>query len=401
MNKEEKNCVFAGLSQAKYKARQYIGKCAVGLTDFRLTPKAEVSPYALCFALFGMHLLHDTSIQEHRTEYIRALYKNIREERRRHNIIPKSKPYRQLLTFTLSALSLLDALEQDPLEDLIVEQIEDNIEDKIVGMLTDGGVLNGFPQTGNQAMFMAIFLLHARDWLGIKIGTALEKWLELHLIHINRFGFWGSDRWGMTHLQFQNGYHQYEILEYLQYKTGKEIQAANSVAALTDKLGHFAPYPGGGGCYDYDAVVCMTPAGKIADDRCRKLLMLTATTILQEQCNNGGFSESLYIRPYSVRNYLYWISHVFKGGQSLALLAERSRRAIVLQRPKHNRLNTHWSQYSRRWNEANLWDSWFRMLTLARIQVAFEPDRATDWGFINYPGIGFHPCLRQSNSVTK
>jgi len=42
-----------------------------------------------------------------------------------------------------------------------------------------------------------------------------------------------------------------------------------------------------------------------------------------------------------------------------------------------------------RWKEVNSWDSRFRMLSIARIQVAFEPGRASEWGgFINYPGIG-------------
>ena len=73
---------------------------------------------------------------------------------------------------------------------------------------------------------------------------------------------------------------------------------------------------------------------------------------------------------------------------------ERLRQSVTLLRPKHNRIHTHWSQYSRRWNESDLWDSWFRMLTIARIDVALDPKKIVEWGFIDYPGIGFHPLLR-------
>jgi hypothetical protein len=76
---------------------------------------------------------------------------------------------------------------------------------------------------------------------------------------------------------------------------------------------------------------------------------------------------------------------------------ERSRYGLTLLRPKHDRIQTHWSTYSREWGESDLWDSWFRMLTLARIEVALDSTRAGDWGFIDYPGIGHH-SLRASVS---
>ena len=37
--------------------------------------------------------------------------------------------------------------------------------------------------------------------------------------------------------------------------------------------------------------------------------------------------------------------------------------------PKYNSITTHWNNYNRKWDESNLWDSWFRMQTLARIEI--------------------------------
>ena len=70
---------------------------------------------------------------------------------------------------------------------------------------------------------------------------------------------------------------------------------------------------------------------------------------------------------------------------------ESLRQIFTLQRGKHNRIHTHWSQYSRGWGESDLWDSWFRMLALARIQCFLSHHSEIEqWGFINYPGIGFY-----------
>lgn len=158
------------------------------------------------------------------------------------------------MAFTLSSLALLDGLADDPLADLVTEQIPADLERELHTL----GCLKGKAQSGNQAMFLAIFLLHARDYLGIDTSAQIDQWVDLHLVAMNRFGFWGPSN-GMTHLQFQNGYHQYEIFEYLGVKTSREEEAVAAVRALADPKGHFAPYPGGGGCYDYDAVSILTP----------------------------------------------------------------------------------------------------------------------------------------------
>jgi hypothetical protein len=181
-------------------------------------------------------------------------------------------------------------------------------------------------------------------------------------------------------------------MDYFETKNIPWDKAADNVAALADEEGHFAPYPGGGGCYDYDAVYILTSAGAGAIDRHKDLLMRTAQTILSEQNADGGFCESHRLRPRSVSNIVRAARHVMSA-QGVARV-ERLRQSITLFRPKHDRIHTHWSRYSRRWNESDLWDSWFRMLTVARIDVALDPEKISDWGFIDYPGIGFHTLLR-------
>lgn len=370
---------------AQYK--KFIDQCYDEGKGFRFTLHSELSPYALCFGIFGFHLLNDDDvIANNRNLWDRLLRKNIYNYRFRcgdRGLLHYNKAYMQLLTFTLSALSVLGTLAEDPLEDLIIELFPIDIK----ASLDNIGALDGVPRSGNLAMFLGIILLHARDWLNLDTQSEIDYWLKLHLENINQYGFWGKTN-SMSHLQFQNGYHQYELFDYLGAKGISWGKASDSVAVLADHEGHFAPYPGGGGCYDYDAVFLLTAGGEDSIYQHNKLLKLTANSILSEQNDDGGFCESKYIRPRSIVNIKRILRHIYSI-QGKARI-ERLRMGLTLLRPKHDQIHTHWSEYSRAWSESNMWDSWFRMLTLARIEVALEPSAIDRWGFINYPGIGYH-----------
>lgn len=339
-----------------------------------------------------MHLLQDReTLSREADRWSRAIRADLDQVRQLRVAagadLATDKTYLQLLTFSLSALAVLDRLGADPLADHVMPLRVTDID----SALARSGALDGAPGSGNQAMFLAILLVHARDRLGVDDGGRIERWQSLFLERANRFGFWGRAN-SISHLQFQNGYHIYEILEYLGTDVPRWGEAAGHVASLADADGHFAPYPGGSGCYDYDAVFLITGAGEAAVQRHRELLVRTATSILREQNADGGFCESRCIRPRSARSVARIWRHV-KRGRGVARV-ERARYGLALLRPHHDRMHTQWSSYSREWDESDLWDSWFRMLTLARIEVALDPTRASEWGFIDYPGIGYHPSLR-------
>lgn len=380
---------WSQLPKAKERYRKFIDQCQMGGDAFALTPRADASGYALCFAIFGLHLLRDTeALRAGKAVWSNALERNLCQARGAEPTAPRNKAYRQLLAFTLSALSILDAIDEVDVSRFIEEQLPVDP----MSELSANQALQGKPQSGNQAMFLAIFLLHARLYMNRDTQAHLDAWVSMHCQARNRNGFWGATA-GMTHLQFQNGYHQYEIFEFLDLLLPEST--ATGVSSLADAEGHFAPYPGGGGCYDYDAVFMLTPHGRVADRKSADILRRTAQTILSEQTSEGGWGESIRVRPRSLSNFYRFSRHVFSAISNPALLMERARAAVTLQRPRYDRIHTHWSKYSRRWDEADLWDSWFRMLAIARIQVALEPATADDWGFINYPGIGYHPAARR------
>jgi len=362
--------------------------------NFNFTLNSEATEFSRCFAIFGLHLIGETSKLSLRSNKLSSdirkdldLYKAKRQKL--EFSLRQDKPYLQLLAFSLSALSILGKLKEDPLEDHIVGLISNNIEDSIEKIES----LAGRPQSGNQSMFIMIILYHAHAYLDLDTLPLIQKWQKIHLDAINKFGFWGSFD-SMSHLQFQNGYHQYEIFDYFQTKNVPWDSASSFVANLADDDGHFAPYPGGGGCYDYDAIYLLTCSSSQSINKHTKLLLKTAKSILSEQNSDGGFCESKKIRPRNLENIIKAIKHV-NSSTGLARI-ERLRQLITLLRIKHNSINTHWSVYSRGWGESDLWDSWFRMLTIARIDIALNPTNHLNWGFINYPGIGYHSINRQN-----
>lgn len=139
----------------------------------------------------------------------------------------------------------------------------------------------------------------------------------------------------------------------------------------------------------------LTPGGRIPDLSTEDILRLTIETLLSEQTTDGDWGESRLVRSRGLKQLWRFTSHVARSFPNLDLFYERLRYALALQSSKNDRIHTHWSRYSRFWDEANLWDSWFRMLGIARIQVAIDPALAGEWGFINFPGIGYHPSLRK------
>lgn len=377
-----------GTSIARFDA--FVDGCRVADADFRLFDGAEATAYARCFGVFALGLTRRRAVLwKSREALIEGLVHDVLTMRGEGSAPPEAKGYRQLLTLTLSALAILEDAGDKRLAPLVAEQVPTDVS----GELERLGCLTGKAQSGNQAMFLAIFLLYAEQHLGTDSKSKLALWTRLHEERMNRFGFWGSIA-GPTHLHFQNGYHQYEMFEYLGTRNPQQAAALAAVRAVADWEGHYAPYPGGGGCFDYDAVFVLTPDGRVPDAVTGALLKRTQATIKAEQQANGGFCESLRVRPRLAN--LPRFAGRLATAENGALFKERLRASITLQRPKNDRVITHWSRTHRGWGQANLWDSYFRMLLLARIECAFEPNAAAGWGFIDFPGIGWHPSLRRS-----
>jgi hypothetical protein len=379
------------IKNSRKKWINYILSNKLDTCSFTFTRNSEISAYARCFAIFCNNLNRSlTSYDNNNDNIASAILNDLNEVRERRTndgrCMDTDKPYLQLLTFSLSSLSILKKIDKDVLFDHINMVLCNDVEEYLKRIRA----FEGSAGSGNLAMFMAILLIHARNYFNIDTQKRIDRWCELHINCMNQNGFWGPSK-SMTYLQFQNGYHQYEILNYLKIENPKANVAAEGVSSFVDREGHFAPYPGGGACYDYDAVYMITSMKSKKIHPYSGILQRTAQKIISEQNKDGGFSESLQVRPRSCKNLRKTFNHIFQSKNSG--MRERIRYGLTLLRPKHDRIHTHWSNYSRKWDESNLWDSWFRMLTIARIDIALNPKRISEWGFINYPGIGHHHLL--------
>jgi len=376
-----------------YLSRQQINDC-----EFCFCSNQKPSYFSGIFGLFNLNLVNNLNYSFDQKEFISKKIKSnldaYKLKLEKENIsLPSYKPYLQLLTFSLTALKIVDKIHTINLDQHIFPLIPKSIGN----CLSKHNVHLGYPKSGNYAMFMAIILIHATKYLNNDHSSKIQEWVDYHLKHMNCFGFWGNHS-SISHLQFQNGYHQYEIFDYLGVENPKSEIAANAVASLADSQGRFAPYPGGGGCYDYDAVAIITSSGENVVSRHRNLLRGTYSSIIDDQNEDGGFCESKYIRPRSFSNFLLALKHAFNTQGTPR--KERFRQAITLQRPKYNRIigASHWTAdgYNRRWDESNLWDSYFRMSAIARIDTALNFEKTGEWNFVDYPGIGFHETSRKT-----
>ena len=66
---------------------------------------------------------------------------------------------------------------------------------------------------------------------------------------------------------------------------------------------------------------------------------------------------------------------------------------IGYSKSKYNRLETHWTRYSRNWDESNLWDTWLKIQIIYKLLYISKHSNYKDLKFINFPGMGFFKNL--------
>ena len=113
-------------------------------------------------------------------------------------------------------------------------------------------------------------------------------------------------------------------------------------------------------------------------------------TLINYANSDFGYCESKFIRPRTFKNICSIIRHILYSRNDAKFFCLR--RNINLLLNKNNKINTHWTSYQRNWNESNLWDSWFRYLTIIKIEKSLDllsKEEEKIYQFIEYPGIGY------------
>ena len=380
------NQLSQDISVAKSKAINFVRSSFDGNVDFFFTPNSDASSFSRCFGIFCFNFfLIGHEYNNSKKKIVEAIindldnYRSLRLKKCENILLDKH--YLQLLSFSLSALYLTS---QNELKSLDIHYFTGPI-DELKRAINYASSRPDVSTYGNINMAHAVILIWMTESGILQDSSMLDEWVITHIANMNKFGFWGNID-NPTYLQFQNGYHQYEIFDYLSLIIKKEVEAASMVAEMADPFGSFAPHPGGGGCYDYDAIHIITrlPSSKILPYR--DLLFKAANSIIKNQNVDGGFCETHCLRPRNFKNLKKNLKHI------ISPMPDRKGRLVHflrMLRSVNNQYNTHFTQYQRQWGESNLWDTWFRLKSLDRIQVKLDPNNKTACGHINFPGIGF------------
>ena len=359
----------------------YITKHIDNNNNVSLTKLSSSSPFALCFAIHTLFLVKNIKIlKEKENEWINLLENNLITASK-YGIYSKS--FQQLLTLTISSFIILN----NPKNEVVINFSKKLIPKNMNTYLNQIGVHKGLPGSGNMSMFVAIFCIYNQKYYNIDCQNEINSWLLFHKNNLNSYGLWGNVK-NFQYSLFQNGYHQYEIFNYLNYSDIPILQIKNNVLKLQDNYGHFSSIPGGTGCHDYDAIFFLTYKCEehIQNNIIRDALIKTKKRIIQIQHRDGGYSESLFVRPLNLKNLKRQIEHVKL--KNINGRKERISRFIANLRPKNSKLKNHWSNYKRNWNETNIFNTWFKVLTVAKIEKYLDRNN-NKWGFLNFPGIGF------------
>jgi len=300
----------------------------------------------------------------------------------------------QLTAFCLSALRILDSECKYPLGYM---ENWDSIY-KLDKYFDIYGCFRGVPTSGNMAMFLGIFLTYLYEQSHQpKYIELLEYWFDQHYLYQNKLsGFWNKNTSLNPYHNFQNGFHQMSIFKYW----GKPVTNSNKIIdyilKIQDNNGNFSPYPGGSGCYNYDAADILIFLSKQTSYRkfeiiiaLKKLLQI----IIESQNEDGGFCETqeLPTNFFSSFNKNHF-SFILKPFNPLLSFIKLKTIYSILR--DHNCYLNHFSVIPVSYNSSDLWNTWFKCLTIGEIRDYLSANDnillSTSFKFHKFIGLGFH-----------
>lgn len=358
-------------------------KFRVSEIEYSLTLQNNISPFSTIFSVFIKDLFnYNFEFQKNQlVDYIQSfqdietgLFVN-RQLNEKPNFYSKS--CLQLTSFSLSALSILGSKPKYKINHNI------NTKEKIFSYLDKVGVKKGSIGSGNFAMFLGIFL--TVDKLLDSSNKNLYHWFDYHDENRNpNNGFWTKGLKGKSQWAYQNAVHQIAIYKFSNQPIANYKSSVDMVINHCDKNSTFALLPGGGACWDYDAIHILNYLGYKNHYRINDIKYIfnnTFNSILKIK-DETGFCENSYVQKISIKNN---INQFYQGRNILSSLF-RVREFII---SKNNNF-THqpgWSNKPIKLSECDLWSMWFRLLTIAEIEKTL--DKKTKWKFHNFPGLGY------------
>lgn len=370
----------------------YLESVKVNTREYRFTKDGEANIYSSVIALYILDIFDEIKnlSESERKDWVAYIQKfqNSKtgcfepdtklDARKERNVL-------QLTTFCYSALGILGA---EPLYDLPYKEELLNA-DFVDHFLHQEKCLKGARGSGNMAMFLGIFITaHYEKSNNPDYLNALEKWFDLHDAHANVNGFWGENLEALYFNGVQNGFHQYVIYYYWNRAIKKNAEIEKVVMDIQDTTGHFAPFIGGAACEDYDAVhlilILYRDARGNLPKQIRKALKKTYNALLKDLNEDGGFCQTkMKPNKFNIRGVLFLLRNA-----NFSIFKIKLRKTLGFILRGRDKIVVNWFRTPRNIDESNLWDTWFKVLTLAEIEAFLNIEN--EFNFQEKIGLGHY-----------
>lgn len=376
----------------------YVERLKRGPGRYAMTAALPGSPFSDCFAFFVRWLLADDLEPRERAAFVErlqaaqdpdtGLWRGAVRQPGLHALHDPAYTDGQLATFALAALIALGERPRHRIAAL----------DRWPDGTALRAHLDALPwranpwNSGNRAMQAGILLsADVLLWDDARSRDRLEAWFAWHAERARpATGFWGEGDWADGHTGLGGAAHQHVLYDFWNRTPPCADRAATRAVALQYHDGRFFPVPGGGACDELDAVTVLRAAGgaevapRTAVERMARGLIDVA---LAARNDDGGFCWA--------RRRWFDLPDALRAVAAPPEMAGRvwTARALVsahLLRHRERR-RTAWSEGEHGVGESSMFDTWFRLLTLAHAAqlvdderlagLAWRPLPAPNWGF--------------------
>jgi hypothetical protein len=362
----------------------------------RMTAERAPTLFTDCFAFFVRHLLADPLDAEERGRLVDRLLAAQDEETGwfrasswrpgLHSAHDAQYVDGQLTTFVLSAVRALGAAPRFPLRPLGGRPSPEAVASHLDRLAWRENPWN----SGNRAMQLGILLSAVRLFFDSREATeCLQAWFAWHETRARpATGFWGEGHWADGYIGFGGAAHQYVVYHFWNRRPPHLERAVERVLELQYPDGRFWPVRGGGSCYEMDAleVLLLGKQWLEPDPAVEKAARRVLPTVLASRNKDGGFCWAPPGRPQ--------IADLLRSSWSppearLKLWSLRAQlNALLIGTPERR---TAWTDAPHPATDSSVYDTWFRLLTLAATsRLAPEPWLGRiPWRSLPFPNWGF------------
>jgi hypothetical protein len=225
-----------------------------------------------------------------------------------------------------------------------------------------------FWRTSNKLMFLLYFLTYEQE----RLGTNNSKLTDLLFSFLDakqdaKTGFWGIQSGATLENGMFGAAHIYLYYDFYNREINYKERIINNVIRLQNTYGLFGSNFGGA-CEDYDAVEILSVLIKHCDykrDFVKTSVGKTYEMILKHQNRDGGF-------PYSIDTRSF----------------RRKLKDTVKKRPYVYKYSG-WQKMKSSLFESDLWGTYFRVLTIVKIERMLGIISRNKYNFYSLPGWGY------------